>query len=177
MSTETIHIDRAATLDATAPHADLEPAPVWMRIVGAVLALGGLVLGTAVFAWPGGGPEIALAVPAVVAVVVGALLMLARSGLIVDDAAITLHFRPLPARRIAREDVFDVRLVDADARTYGGLGLRIGRRRRALLLSPGLGIEIEETAGRVTFVRTRRPEAAFRALSGSPASALHDDRI
>lgn len=176
MATETIHIDRAIELE-TAPHADLEAAPVWMRVVGAVLALGGLVLGTAVFAWPGGGPEIALAVPAVVGLVVGALLMLARTGLTVGDDAITLHFRPLPDRRIARADVFDVRLVDADARTYGGLGLRFGRRRRALLLSPGLGIEIEDAAGRVTFVRTRRPEAAFRALAGQSGAALHDDRI
>ncbi|MBF4603541.1 hypothetical protein [Curtobacterium sp. VKM Ac-2884] len=160
-------------------HADHETAPTWMRVVGTVLLLGGLGLTAAVTAWPGDAPETALIVPALVAVVAGVLLLLARAGFAVTDAHVTLHFRPLPPRRIARQHIADVRLVEADARTYGGVGLRIGRGVRALILTPGLGIELTDDRGRVTFVRTRRPEDAFRALAGrqgQPGGAAHVER-
>lgn len=160
-------------------HADHEAAPTWMRVVGAVLLLGGLGLTAAVTAWPGDAPETALIVPALVAVVAGVLLLLARAGFAVTDSHVTLHFRPLPPRRIARRRIADVRLVEADARTYGGVGLRIGRGVRALILTPGLGIELTDDRGRVTFVRTRRPEDAFRALAGlqgQPGGAGHVER-
>jgi hypothetical protein len=147
-----------------APHTDLESAPVWMRAIGAVLLLGGLGLTAAVLGWPGEAPEAALIVPALVAVAIGVLLLVARSGFTVTDTDVVLHFRPLPARRIARRRIADVRLVEADASTYGGIGLRLRRGVRALLLTPGLGIEFTDDRGRVTFVRTRRPEEAFRAL-------------
>lgn len=158
---------RTRVIRASRPaHADHETAPTWMRAVGAVLLLGGLGLTAAVTAWPGDAPEAALIVPALVAVVAGVLLLLARAGFAVTDTHVTLHFRPLPPRRIARRRITDVRLVEADARTYGGVGLRIGRGVRALILTPGLGIELTDDRGRVTFVRTRRPEDAFRALAG-----------
>lgn len=147
-------------------HTDHETAPAWMRVVGAVLLVGGLGLAAAVAAWPGDAPEIALIVPALVALVAGLLLLVARAGFTVTDTHVVLHFRPLPPRRIARRRIVDARLVEADARTYGGVGLRIGRGVRALILTPGLGIELADDRGRVTFVRTRRPEDAFRALAG-----------
>ncbi|WFR67356.1 hypothetical protein P9139_01820 [Curtobacterium flaccumfaciens] len=112
----------------------------------------------------GEAPEAALLVPALVGVVVGFLLVVARSGFTVTDTHVVLHFRPLPDRRIARRRIVDARLVEADASTYGGLGLRLGRGVRAMILTPGFGIEFTDDRGRVTFVRTRRPEAAFRAL-------------
>jgi hypothetical protein len=148
-----------------APLADLEQAPTWMRATGAVLLVVGLGLTAAVLGWPGDAPETALIVPALVAVAVGFLLLVARSGFTVTDTDVVLHFRPLPARRIARRRIVDVRLVEADASTYGGIGLRLRKGVRALILTPGLGIELTDDRGRVTFVRTRRPEAAFRALS------------
>jgi len=149
----------------TAPlHDDRETAPTWMRAVGAGLLLGGLGLAAAVLGWPGEAPETALIVPAAVAVVAGALLLVARSGFTVTPSHVVLHFRPLPARRIDRDRIVDVRLVEADASTYGGIGLRVRRGVRALILTPGLGIEFTDDRGRVTFVRTRQPEAAFRAL-------------
>ncbi|GAA3341908.1 hypothetical protein GCM10017714_27910 [Curtobacterium pusillum] len=158
-------VARSASRRAAATvHADREYAPAWMRAVGAVLLLGGLGLTAAVLGWPGEAPEAALLVPALVGVVVGFLLVVARSGFTVTDTHVVLHFRPLPARRIARRRIADVRLVEADASTYGGIGLRLGRGVRALILTPGLGIEFTDDRGRVTFVRTRRPEAAFRAL-------------
>lgn len=147
-----------------ATHTEREHAPTWMRAVGAVLLVGGLGLTAAVLGWPGDAPEAALLVPALVAVAVGFLLLVARSGWAVTDTHVVLHFRPLPVRRIARDRIADVRLVEADASTYGGLGLRIRRGVRALILTPGLGIEFTDDRGRVTFVRTRQPEAAFRAL-------------
>ncbi|MBF4608053.1 hypothetical protein [Curtobacterium sp. VKM Ac-1393] len=157
----------ARAIRASRPfHADHETAPVWMRVVGAVLLAGGLGLAAAVTAWPGDAPEIALIVPALVALVAGLLLLLARAGFTVTDTHVVLHFRPLPPRRIARRRIVDARLVEADARTYGGVGLRIGRGVRALILTPGLGIELADDRGRVTFVRTSRPEDAFRALAG-----------
>lgn len=149
---------------APAPHTDCEVAPTWMRGIGGVLAVGGAALTAAVLGWPGEGPEVALLVPGLVAVVVGLLLLVARSGFTVTESHVVLHFRPLPVRRIARDRIADVRLVEADASTYGGLGLRVHRGVRALILTPGLGLEITDDRGHVTFVRTRRPEAAFRAL-------------
>jgi hypothetical protein len=143
---------------------DSETAPAWMTVTGSVLTLAGAVLTALIFAWPGDAPEIALAVPAILGVAVGLLLVMARSGVEITHDAVVLHFRPLPSRRIRRDRIVDVRLVEADHTTYGGLGLRIGRRRRALLLTPGLGIELEDDRGRVTFVRVSRPEDAFRAL-------------
>lgn len=171
-STRSIATPRTATaITATAggtagavSFADHEQAPTWMRAVGAVLLLGGLGLTAAVLGWPGEAPEAALIVPALVAVVAGFLLLVARSGFTVTDTHVALHFRPLPARRIDRRRIADVRLVEADASTYGGVGLRLRRGERALILTPGLGIEFTDDRGRVTFVRTRRPEAAFRAL-------------
>ncbi|WP_144760686.1 hypothetical protein [Curtobacterium sp. 9128] len=156
----------AATRASRPFHADREPAPVWMRTVGAALLAAGTALTAAVLGWPGEAPEAALVVPGVVGIVVGLLLLLARAGFTVTDTHVTLHFRPLPPRRIARRRIVDARLVEADARTYGGIGLRLGRGVRALLLTPGLGIELTDERGRVTFVRTRRPEDAFRALAG-----------
>lgn len=154
----------ASARSRSAAFADHEHAPTWMRAIGAVLLLGGLGLTAAVLGWPGDAPETALIVPALVAVAAGFLLLVARSGFTVTESHVVLHFRPLPARRIARRRITDVRLVDADASTYGGVGLRLGRGVRALILTPGLGIEFTDERGRVTFVRTRRPEAAFRAL-------------
>jgi hypothetical protein len=187
MPTETIHVDRvtdqaeatrASRQDPTTPvtHADHENAPVWMRAVGAVLLAAGAGLTGAVLAWPGSAPETALIVPGVVGVVVGLLLLVARSGMTITADQVVLHFRPLPSRRIARRRIVDARLVEADAASFGGLGLRLGRRRRALLMSPGLGIEFTDDRGRVTFVRTRRPEDAFRALAGLPGGSDHDAR-
>jgi hypothetical protein len=172
-ATEAIRASRPGVL-----HSDRESAPVWMRVLGAALLTAGAVLTGAVLGWPGDAPEVALLVPGVVGVVAGVLLLVARSGFTVDDTDVVLHFRPLPARRIARRRIVDARLVEADARTYGGIGLRIRRGRRALLLSPGLGIEFTDDRGRVTFVRTRRPEDAFRALAAIPGgpARLRNDR-
>jgi hypothetical protein len=160
-------------------HADRETAPTWMRVVGTTLFLGGAGLSAAVLGWPGDAPEVALLVPALLAVALGSLLLLARAGFTVTERHVTLHFRPLPPRRIPRRRITDVRLVEADAATYGGVGLRIRRGVRALILTPGLGIELTDDRGRVTFVRTRRPEDAFRALAGlpnGPGGADHVER-
>ena len=157
---------RVATRPSRPFHADREHAPAWMRVVGSVLLAAGGGLTGAVLGWPGEAPEVALIVPGVLGMVVGLLLLLARSGFTVTATHVTLHFRPLPPRRIPRHRITDVRLVEADARTYGGIGLRLGRGVRALMLTPGLGIELTDDRGRVTFVRTRRPEDAFRALAG-----------
>ncbi|MFS0728586.1 hypothetical protein ABC270_00750 [Curtobacterium sp. 1P10AnD] len=146
-------------------HGDHDVAPAWMRATGAVLLLAGLALSSAVLAWPGDAPEAALLVPGVVAVVTGFLLVLARTGVTVTDRQVVLRFRPLPARRIDRSRIVDVRLVEADASTFGGIGLRRAHGVRALLLTPGLGVEITDDRGRVTFVRTARPEATYRALA------------
>lgn len=144
--------------------ADGERAPRWMRAVGSVLLLGGGALTAAVLGWPGDAPEVALLLPGVVALVAGALLLLARTGIAVTDTDVVLHFRPLPARRIVRRRIADVTVVEADARTFGGVGLRLGRGVRALLLTPGRGLRITDDRGRVTFVRAEHPEELLRAL-------------
>jgi hypothetical protein len=143
---------------------DHQSAPTWMRAVGGVVLAAGLALTAAVLGWPGDAPESALVIPGLVAVVAGVLAIVARAGLTVTEDAVVLHFRPLPPRRIARRAITAVRVVEADARTYGGIGLRIGRRRRALVLTPGPGVEITDDAGRTTFVRSDRPEEAVQAL-------------
>lgn len=145
---------------------DGERAPRWMRSVGAVLLLGGGVLTAAVLGWPGDAPEVALLLPGVVALVVGALLLLARTGIAVTESAVVLRFRPLPTRRIARRRIADVAVVEADARTFGGVGLRLGRGVRALILTPGPGVRITDDRGRVTFVRAEHPEELLHALGG-----------
>jgi len=146
--------------------ADAETAPTWMRAVGGVVLTAGLALSAAVLAWPGDAPEVALIVTGAVAVVVGLLLLVARAGLTVTDTDVVLHFRPLPSRRIARRTITRARVVEADARTYGGVGLRLARRRRALILTPGAGVEFTDDRGRVTFVRTRCATAAIRVVTG-----------
>lgn len=158
-------------------HADREAAPTWMRVVGTALFVAGAGLSAAVLGWPGDAPEVALLVPGLLAVAVGLLLLLARAGFTVTERHVTLHFRPLPPRRIPRRRITDVRLVEADAATYGGVGLRIRRGERALILTPGLGIELTDDRGRVTFVRTRRPEDAFRALAGLPGGPGGADHV
>jgi hypothetical protein len=150
---------------------DRQTAPVWMRVVGGVVLAAGLALTAAVLAWPGDAPESALVVPGLVAVVVGALALAARAGFTVTEDAVVLHFRPLPPRRIARRRIARVRVTEADATTYGGVGLRIGRRRRALVLTPGPGLEITDDAGRTTFVRSDRPCDAVRALGAGTDGA------
>lgn len=147
-------------------HTDREPAPAWMRATGAVLFVAGAALTAAVLGWPGEAPESALVLPGVLGVVVGLLLLLARSGCTVTADHVVLHFRPLPPRRIPRRRIADVRLVEADAATYGGVGLRFRRGVRALILTPGPGIEFTDDRGRRTFVRSRRPEGVLRALAG-----------
>jgi hypothetical protein len=144
---------------------DVERAPIWMRAIGTGLVVGGLLLAAAVLAWPGEGPEIAMLVPALLGVVAGLLMATARTGITIDERAVHLHFRPLPSRRIRRSRIVSARLVEADARSHGGIGLRFGRHRRSLMLTPGLGIEFIDARGRITFVRVRRVEAAFRALA------------
>ena len=165
-TTRSVPTTSATTPRATGPEplVDHEQAPTWMRAVGGVLLIGGLGLTAAVLGWPGEAPETALIVPALVAVAVGFLLLVARSGFTVTEHDVVLHFRPLPPRRIARRRIVDVRLVEADASTYGGIGLRLRRGVRALILTPGLGVEFTDDRGKRTFVRTRRPEAAVRAL-------------
>jgi len=149
---------------------DHQGAPVWMRAVGGVVLAAGLALTAAVLGWPGDAPESALLIPGLVAVVVGVLALVARAGLTVTEDAVVLHFRPLPPRRIVRRSITAVRVTEADAHTYGGIGLRIGRRRRALVLTPGPGVEITDVSGRTTFVRSDRPEDAVRALVGAARS-------
>jgi len=144
---------------------DGERAPVWMRVLGAVLLLGGGALTAAVLGWPGDAPEVALLVPGVVALVAGALLLLARTRIAVTDTDVVLRFRPLPARRIARRHITDVAVVEADAATYGGVGLRLGHGVRALILTPGRGVRITDDRGRVTFVRAEDPEQVVLALA------------
>lgn len=159
--------------------ADREDAPVWMRATGAALLVAGGGLTGAVLGWPGDAPEIALVVPGLVGVVVGLLLLVARAGFTITERDVVLHFRPLPPRRIARRRIATVRLVEADAGTYGGIGLRRHRGVRAVLLTPGLGIELTDDHGGVTFVRTRRPEDAFRVLAGHgthPVAPEHAER-
>ncbi|MGU3410779.1 hypothetical protein ACLBWP_11770 [Microbacterium sp. M1A1_1b] len=161
------------------PVSDRESAPTWMRVTGAALFVAGGGLTGAVLAWPGDAPEIALIVPGLVGMVVGLLLLVARAGSTITERHVVLHFRPLPPRRIAREHIVAVRLVEADASTFGGVGLRRHRGVRAILLTPGLGLELTDDRGAVTFVRTRRPEDAFRALAGrhaEPSVAAHTER-
>lgn len=144
---------------------DGETAPAWMRAVGAVLLVAGGVLTGAVLGWPGDAPEVALLVPGVVALVAGALLLLARTRIAVTETDVVLRFRPLPARRIARRRIAAVTVAEADARTYGGVGLRRHRGVRALILTPGRGVRITDDRGRVTFVRTADPERLVLALA------------
>lgn len=153
---------------------DAETAPVWMRSVGGLVLAAGLALSAAVLAWPGDAPEAGLIVTGLAAVVVGLLLVLARAGLTVTEAEVVLHFRPLPPRRLARRRITRARVVEADATTYGGVGLRLARRRRALILTPGAGVELTDDRGRVTFVRTRCATEAIRVIAardGSQAAA------
>lgn len=150
--------------------ADTESAPAWMRAVGGGVLTAGLALSAAVLAWPGDAPEVGLIVPGAVAVVVGVLLVVARAGLTVTETDVVLHFRPLPPRRLARRAIARVRVVEADGGTYGGVGLRLARRRRALILTPGAGVELTDDRGRVTFVRTRCATAAIRVITGREAS-------
>jgi len=147
------------------PTVDGETAPTWMRLLGATLLLAGGVLTAAVLGWPGDAPEVALLVPGVVALVVGALLLLARTRIAVTETDVVLGFRPLPARRIARRRIAEVTVVEADARTYGGIGLRRHRGVRALLLTPGRGVRITDDGGHVTFVRAEHPEQLLLALA------------
>ncbi|WIA96647.1 MULTISPECIES: hypothetical protein [unclassified Curtobacterium] len=147
-----------------------ETAPRWMRVVGAVLLLGGGALTAAVLDWPGEAPEVALLVPGVVALVAGALLLLARTGIAVTDTEVVLRFRPLPPRHIARRSIAAVAVVEADATTFGGVGLRLGRGVRALLLTPGRGVRITDDRGRVTFVRTDDAQRVRRALEARPGA-------
>lgn len=155
---------RASRADHGVVVDDREVAPTWMRVVGAACLAGGTALVAVVLGWPGDAPETSLVVPGLVAVVVGVLLVIARTGVTVTDTHVVLHFRPLPARRVRRDRITDVRIVEADASTYGGIGLRVGRGVRALILTPGAGIEFTDDRGRTTFVRTERPEAALLAL-------------
>lgn len=148
-----------------APPSDGETAPAWMRLLGATLLLAGGVLTAAVLGWPGDAPEVALLVPGVVALVAGALLLLARTRIAVTETDVVLGFRPLPARRIARRRIAEVTVVEADARTYGGIGLRLHRGVRALILTPGRGVRITDDRGRVTFVRAEHPERLVLALA------------
>lgn len=158
---------------------DGETAPVWMRVTGAVLLAAGGALTGAVLGWPGDAPEIALVVPGLVGMVVGLLLLVARVGVTVTEQDVVLHFRPLPPRRIARRRIIAARRVEADASTYGGIGLRHHRGVRALLLTPGPGVEFTDDRGGVTFVRTGRPEDASRLLTGArprPTDELRNGR-
>ncbi|WIJ45152.1 hypothetical protein [Curtobacterium citreum] len=161
--TRTTRASRPTTTHAPVA-ADGESAPTWMRALGAVLLLGGGALTAAVLGWPGDAPEVALLVPGVVALVGGALLLLARTRIAVTDTDVVLRFRPLPARRIDRRRIAEVAVVEADAATYGGLGLRVRRGVRALILTPGRGVRITDDRGRVTFVRAAEPERVLHAL-------------
>jgi hypothetical protein len=178
MTTATISMPVTDAVDAprTSRPADAERAPLWMAVTGTVLVLAGAVLTLLVFAWPGDAPEIALAVPGVLGIAVGLLLVSARSGIDVTAEYVVLHFRPLPPRRIRRDHIVAARVVEADASTYGGLGLRIAPRRRAIILTPGLGIELVDDRGRLTFVRTEHPERVVRALADSSAGTARLDR-
>ncbi|PZF57352.1 hypothetical protein DEJ23_07650 [Curtobacterium sp. MCSS17_008] len=180
LSVPTLGPARAATAAGRSarPHrasrpetADGERAPVWMRVTGAVLLLGGGALTAAVLGWPGDAPEVALLVPGLVALVAGALLLLARTGIAVTDTDVVLHFRPLPVRRIPRRRIADVAVVEADATTYGGVGLRLRRGVRALILTPGPGVRITDDRGRVTFVRAEHPEQVLHALAARAGAA------
>lgn len=146
-------------------HVEREQAPVWMRATGAVLLLVGTLSAGIVLGWPGSAPEVALVLPALLAMVVGPLVWSARTGVDVTPDAIVLRFRPLPSVTVRRDRIADVRLVDADVRTYGGIGLRVGRGWRAALLTPGPGIAVTDVRGRTWFVRTAHPEDALRALA------------
>jgi hypothetical protein len=170
MTTATISVPARSLADPTRPSTageatDSESAPLWMAVTGTVLVLAGVVLTLLVFAWPGDAPEIALAVPAFLGVAVGLLLVTARTGVSVTAEHVVLHFRPLPRRRIRRDRLVAARIVEADARSYGGVGLRVARRRRAILLTPGVGIELTDHRGRVTFVRTEHPDRVLQALA------------
>ncbi|WP_156364307.1 hypothetical protein [Curtobacterium sp. Leaf261] len=136
-----------------------------MRVTGAVLIVLGTVFTGIVLGWPGSAPEVALVLPALLAMAIGALVWSARSGFDITADAVVLRFRPLPPITIPRERIADVRLVDADVGTYGGVGLRVGRGWRAAMLTPGLGIAVTDVRGRTWFVRTAHPERAFRALT------------
>lgn len=146
-------------------HEEREHAPAWMRATGAVLLLLGTVSAAIVLGWPGPAPEVALVLPALLAMVAGSLVWSAQTGVDVTRDAVVLRFRPLPSVTIRRDRIADVRLVDADVRTYGGVGLRVGRGWRAALLTPGLGIAVTDVRGRTWFVRTAHPEDAVRALA------------
>jgi hypothetical protein len=147
-------------------HTEREAAPPWMRTTGAGLSLAGAVFVGVVLAWPGSAPEVALVIPALLAVLVGVLVAIAQTGLDVTADAVVLRFRPLPPVTLRRDRIADVRLVEAAADTFGGLGLRAGRGWRAALLTPGVGIAVTDHFGRSWFVRTGRPDDAMRALGG-----------
>lgn len=146
-------------------HVEREHAPAWMRATGVGLVLLGTVSAGIVLGWPGAAPEVALVLPALLAMVAGSLVWSAQTGVDVTRDAVVLRFRPLPSVTIRRDRIADVRLVDADVRTYGGVGLRVGRGWRAALLTPGLGIAVTDVRGRTWFVRTAHPEDAVRALA------------
>ncbi|MEF2978674.1 hypothetical protein [Subtercola sp. YIM 133946] len=149
---------------------EVTPAPVWLRVIG-VLALVAAVLliVDATLIDPAsfqGGGAVAAVIVAIVLLLVGAIALVVRIVVIVDESQVMFALSPVWRLRFARSDVESAKAVDLVARDVGGPGYRVlPGDRRALLFGSGPAVTVQRRSTGVAYtVRTARPAELLGAV-------------
>jgi hypothetical protein len=107
-----------------------------------------------------------LAVSAFILAGVGLLLFLSRLDVNISTDGIATRFFPLEItfRNVAWGDIASFGEMTVNPLKYGGWGLRMGRGRKAYIVSGKRVVELRLASGKVLLVGTREPERMLAAL-------------
>ncbi|MCU1480376.1 MAG: hypothetical protein JWQ19_1162 [Subtercola sp.] len=149
---------------------EITAAPAWVRVVG-VLALVAAVLliVDATLIDPSsfqGGGAVAAVIGAVVLVAIGALALVVRIAVVVDETQVALALAPVWRVRFARSDVDSAKPVSIVARDFGGAGYRVlPGGKRGLLFTSGPGVAVVRRSTKISYtLRTERAAELIAAL-------------
>ncbi|UFS58875.1 hypothetical protein [Subtercola endophyticus] len=149
---------------------EVTPAPAWIRVVGVLaLAAAVLLIVDATLIDPSsfrGGGAVAAVIGAVVLIAVGALALVVRIAVVVDETQVALALAPVWRVRFARNDVDSAKPVSIVARDYGGAGYRVlPAGKRGLLFTSGPGVAVVRRSTKISYtVRTERATELIAAL-------------
>ncbi len=145
-------------------HSETQRGPLWMRILGIVVAVGTLaiVIPAEITLAAAGGSiayQLVLMGGGTVAVVGGMVLGMGAIRVTVSEHELRAHILPFRVFKLRKSEIVSSDTAQISPRDAGGLGYRITPSGRFLLWDAGPAVQIRTLGGRSYYLRSPNPAA------------------
>lgn len=148
-------------------------SPVWLKLIGGVCVLAATAMIATTLATDLASTDLAAALVGIASTIVlllaGAVLILARIRVAIENRTIVVEFFPIWKKRVAIADLAHATEIEVKASDYLGLGFRMMPGRVALLFDSGTGVLLTLKGGKTVAVRCERSAEIVREVGRQSA--------